>query len=179
MVNEYLSDKVIRIVFNSEMLDRFTEHYKKYHPRAKKLPLHWCGKTRLGTLPLINRFLNVANRKQQNSMKQQFHEYTKFVLEENNIEKHCVDRCVILVKHYLNRRSLFDLDGIFVKSTFDALSDYEFWEDDNYTIIEPLIFTGGYDKDNPRSEIVVFPITEEYDREFVLECVLKELCKNK
>ena len=179
MVNEYLENKIIRIVFNSGTLERFTEHYKKFHPRAKKLPLEWCGKKRLGLLPTVNRFLNVANRKQQNNMKQQFHEYTKFVLKENNIEKYCVDRCVVLVKHYLKTRSLFDLDGIFVKATFDALSDYGFWEDDNYTVIEPLIFTGGYDKENARSEVIIFPITDEYDREFVLECVLKELCKNK
>ena len=110
-------------------------------------------------------------------MKQQFHDYTKFILNGQNIEKKGLKRCGVIVKHYLPTRSKFDLDGVFVKASFDSLSDWGFWEDDNYTIVEPLFFTGGYDKDNPRSEIQIYEITQDYDRDFVLEIMKQELKK--
>lgn len=177
-INDYFDNEVIRIIFNSEMLDGFTKEYKIKHPRAKKLPLDWCGKKRFGLIPTMNRFLNVSSRQQQNSMKQQFSEYTKFILKNLDVDRNYLDRCAVLVKQYYPTKAKFDLDGVCVKPSFDSMTEFGVWEDDNIYVIEPYIVTGGYDKDNPRTEIVVFPITDEYDREFVLSCMIEELIRN-
>lgn len=171
----YREQYVTILTFDSTMLKEFDEVDARKRPKRKKKVLDWCGTKRLGMLPLINKFLNVASRQQQNQMKQQFHDYTKFILNKHNIDKSKLQRCGVIVKHYLPTRSKFDLDGVFVKASFDSLSDWGFWEDDNYTIVEPLFFTGGYDKENPRSEIQIYEINEEYDRNFVLEIMKQEL----
>lgn len=171
----YNESYITKLIFNSDTLREFDKHDSIKRPGRKKQILDWCGSKRLGMLPLINKFLNVANRRQQNQMKQQFHDYTKFILNLCNIESNNIKRCGVIVKHYLPTKSKFDLDGVFVKAAFDAMTEYGFWEDDNYTVVEPIFFTGGYDKCNPRSEIIIYEITEEYDRDFVLDVMKKEL----
>ena len=177
-INDYLDNEVIRVVFNAEMLEEFDEYDLLNRPRRKKRVLDWCGKKRLGIIPTLNRFLNVSSRQQQNTMKQQFGDYTKFILKKLDVDRNYLERCAIIVKQYHPTKMPFDLDGVAVKSAFDALTEYGFWEDDNIYVVEPYLVTGGYDKNNPRTEFVIFPITEEFDREFVLNCMIEELIKN-
>ncbi len=171
----YKNKHVTTIVYNKEMLDKFDILDGTRRRGRKKQVLDWCGKKRLGALPLINKFLNVSSRQQQNTMKKQLHDYTRFILNEQNVKPKYIDRCAVVVKHYLPTKTKFDLDGVFVKASFDALSDWKFWEDDNYTIVEPIFITGGYDKDNPRSELVIYEINETYKRDFVLDLILEDL----
>ena len=85
----------------------------------------------------------------------------------------------VVVKQYNPTQRKFDLDGVSVKSAFDAMTEHHFWQDDNYDIVHPLIFVGGCDKNNPRSEICVYEITEEYPEDFVFEVIKNELYENK
>lgn len=174
-VEEYKKKHMITITFNSEMLESFDKEDAKRRPKRKRKSLEWCGKSRLGLLPRLNAFLNVASRQQQNSMKQQFADYTEYILKANEIPKLGIDRCAVMVKQYTKTKSKFDLDGVSAKSSFDAMTHYGIWEDDNITILEPLTFTGGSDKDNPRSEIIIYEITDDYPRNFVLEVMMNDL----
>ena len=69
-------DEVIIIRFDSEMFKGFTgydknnpEPYFKLHPRSKKPPMDWLGKTRNGMLPSWNRFINCPSRIIQDNWK--------------------------------------------------------------------------------------------------------------
>ena len=88
----YREQYVTILTFDSTMLKEFDEVDARKRPKRKKKVLDWCGTKRLGMLPLINKFLNVASRQQQNQMKQQFHDYTKFILNKHNIDKSKLQR---------------------------------------------------------------------------------------
>ena len=176
-INNYLENEVIRITFNADMLEEYDEQHKILHPRRKKRSLDCMGKKRTGMLCSWNIFLNVASRVIQNERKSSISDYTKFILKKLDVDRNYLDRCAVLVKQYNKTKSRFDLDNVCVKPSFDAITEYHIWEDDNVYHLEPFVVTGGHDKDNPRTEILIFPITEEFDREFVLNCMVKELVK--
>lgn len=176
-INNYLENEVIRITFNAYMLEEYDQQHKIIHPKRKKRVLDFLGKKRLGLLPSWNIFLNVSSRIIQNERKKSISDYTNFILKKFDVDRNFLDRCAVIVKQYNQTKVAFDLDNIHTKSSFDSFTEYHVWEDDNVYILEPLIFTGGHDKDNPRTEILIFPITEEFNREFVLNCMVKELVK--
>lgn len=178
LINHYLENEVIRITFNKDMLEEFDREHEMLHPRRKNKVLHFLGKKRLGLLPSWNIFLNVSSRIIQNERKKMISDYTKFILKKFDVDRNFLDRCSVIVKQYNQTKVSFDLDNIHTKSSFDSLTEYHVWEDDNVYILEPLIFTGGCDKNNPRTEILIFPITEEYDRKFVISCMVEELTQN-
>ena len=177
-INEYLENEVVRITFDKDMLEGYDKHHALLHPRRKKKSLDFCGKKRTGLIPTWNLFLNVGSRIIQNERKKAISDYTEFVLKKLDVDRNYLERCAIIVKQYHPTRTRFDADNVHTKSSFDSMSEYGFWEDDNIYVVEPYIVTGGYDKDNPRTEFVIFPITEEYSREFVLNCMIEELIKN-
>lgn len=175
IIEEYKEKHMITITFNSEMLEGFDKEDAKQRPKRKRRSLEWMGKKRLGMLPTWNRFLNVNSRILQNSMKQQVSDYTKYIIKQSDIPKLGINRCAIMVKQYAQTQMAYDLDNIHVKSSLDALTHYGIWEDDNIKILEPYIATGSFDKDNPHSEIVIYEITDEYSRNFVLDVMMNDL----
>ena len=65
--------------------------------------------------------------------------------------------------HYPTRR-LFDIDNIgsvVTKFTHDALVEFEILEDDNYKIVEEIVYRfGGIDKDDPRCDVLIEEIED-------------------
>lgn len=173
-IQEYLDEHRVIITFDADKLAGFDAYDTMKRPRKKKPVLEFLGKKRLGMLPSWNKVLDVPNNIIKNDRKQKLSEYTKYILEQMDVDRGNIDRCGVVIKQFYNTRTKFDLDNVYLKSAFDAMTEYGFWEDDNYTVIEPIMFTGGYDI-FPRTEIQVFPITEEYDRDFVLDVMKKEL----
>ena len=167
---ENYSKEIITIRFDKQMLSEFTgysvdnpKEYFKLHPRAKKPPfenLH--GKKRLGLLPSINKFLNVNDRTQQNLMKQHLSDYTEYCLRRQGIPHAYLDKYIVLVVQYKPDQSKSDNDNTFCKSALDGCTHYEMWKDDNYTQMKLYLSYSVYDKQNPRSELVIFPIYKEY-----------------
>lgn len=178
-MNEYLEQHKTVITLNAETLEAYDQHHAKFHPKRKNRSLSWLGKTRTGLLPMLNNFLNVATSLQRNQRKDAVQDYIKYTMRQQGIKQDMITKCAVVVKQYNPTKRKFDLDGVSVKSAFDAMTEHGFWEDDNYDIVHPLIFIGGCDKDNPRSEICVYEIVDEYPEEFVFEVIRYELYKNK
>ena len=175
LMNEYRNSHKTVITLNAETLDLYDKYHAKQHPFRKNQSLSWLGKTRTGVLPMLNNFLNVRTAIQRSQRKADVGDYVKYVLQSEGVKQAMIEHCMVVVKHYNPTKREFDLDGVSVKSAFDAMTAHGFWIDDNYKVVKPLIFTGGYDKTNPRSEICVYEITDEYPYEFVLQLVMDEL----
>ena len=165
------------ITFNSESLQEYTKHYFKQYPKRKKPPLDWAGKKRTGQLVSWNRFVNCPNRVMQNQWKQEFADYTQYLLRKQGLSNKNIGRCAIVIKQYNGTRAKSDSDNIMVKASLDAMVKEGFITEDNYTVVNPVILTTDYDKDDPRSEICVYEITDEYTEEFVFEVIRHELYK--
>lgn len=167
-----LINNKIKIVLDKESLERYDKHDAKLRPKRKNKVLNWCGKTRNGCLPSLNVFLNVGSRMEQNQRKQTFSNYVEFVIDEMGISNLNIDKCVIIVKQYKGDKRKFDVDNILTKSFMDSLVKKKVIVDDNYTIVPLVILTGEYDKGNARSEIIIYPISNELNKKDVVWEVL-------
>lgn len=174
-MNEYRKNCKTVITLNVESLQEYTVHYLKTNPRRKKPPLDWTGKKRTGQLVSWNRIINCPNRIMQNQWKQEFADYTHYLLQRQGLCNKNIERCAIVIKQYNGTRAKSDSDNIMVKASLDAMVKAGFIVEDNYTVVNPVILTTGHDKTNPRSEICVYEITDEYPYEFVLQVVMDEL----
>ena len=56
---------------------------------------------------------------------------------------------------------------------------YELLAEDNYNIVNPVTLLTDYDKDNPRTEFIIYPIDEQHTYEDVIQMVSKDILKNK
>ena len=167
---QYIENELIKIRFDKQMLEEFTgysvdnpQEYFKQHKRAKKPPFEnlW-GKKRLGTLPSWNRFLNVKDRVMQNNMKQHIADYTEYCLRRQEIPRAYLDKYIVLVVQYKPDKSKSDNDNTCVKPSLDGCTHYEMWKDDNFMHMRLYLSFSVYDKANPHTDLLVFPIYEEH-----------------
>lgn len=72
--------------------------------------------------------------------------------------------CRITYTIFYPTRRLFDIDNIgsvITKFTHDALVEFGILEDDNYKIVEEIVYRfGGIDKDDPRCDVVIEEIQD-------------------
>lgn len=168
MVNESSIKKIITLTFNKESYDKYTKHYRRVYPNRKKMPLSWTRKTPNGQLVSWNRFINSPNRIMQNQWKQEFADYTKFILEDSGLNDLGIERCAIIVRQYNGTKAKSDSDNIMIKASLDAMVKCNVIIEDNYTVLNPVILYTDYDKENPRTEIILYPITNECNMSEVL-----------
>lgn len=174
-MNKYLEEKRVVITFNKQMIDDYTESYFKQFPNRKKLPLEFLGKKRLGLLPSWNRVINCPNRIVQNQWKQELSEYTTYILEQLGVKNLNVDKCMIVAKQFQPTKAKSDSDNIYLKSSLDALVKNGVLIEDNYTVLNPCILSTFYDKENPRTEIIIYPIYDLFTHDIVLDMVFEDL----
>lgn len=165
------------ITFNSETLQAYTEHYFRSNPKRKKAPLDWAGKKRTGQLVSWNRLINCPNRIMQNQWKQEFADYTKYILHQQGLVGKRIERCAVTIRQFNGTRAHSDTDNLMAKASIDAMVKEGFLVEDNYTVVNPVMLTTEYDKENPRSEIIIYEITEDYPEEEVLRVMCEELRK--
>lgn len=179
-------DEIIVIRFDSEMLKGFTgfdkdnpDEYFKLHPRSKKPPMDWLGKTRNGMLPSWNRFINCPNRIVQNQWKQDLGKYTDYCILVQNVPRAYLSKCIIVAIQHKPTRGKRDNDNIFLKASFDSLTKNEVLQDDNDNIVRFMGNHTVYDKQDPHTEVRIYPIIEGvYDFDYVMDimnCDIKEL----
>lgn len=151
--------------------------WKKLHPRAKHLPMDWLGKSRDGMLTTWNVVLNVSSRIMQDKRKGEFEEYVNYCIDRQQIPRAYLDKCIVLVIQFKPRASKSDSDGISAKGALDCLVRNEVIQDDNYKKMRLYMATSVVDKQDPRSEIRIYPIFEDegYTYGFVLDYIVQDL----
>ena len=176
-------DEVIIIRFDSEMFKGFTgydknnpEPYFKLHPRSKKPPMDWLGKTRNGMLPSWNRFINCPNRIIQDTWKKDLNDYTRYCIQQQYIPRAYLSECIIVAVQYRPTKAKSDNDNTYVKATLDAMVKEEVIQEDNHTVVRYFGSYTVYDKQDPRTEIRIYPIIKGvYDFNDVLQIATYEI----
>lgn len=199
-------DEVIKIRLDKQSLVDFTGYdvdnpdaYFKAHPRSKKPPFEglW-GKTRMGLIPSINKFLNVGagnpkkthskakeakktndSRIIQNQWEQHLRDYCTHCIKSQGIPSAYLNECIILAVQFKPTKAKSDVNNIYVKPFIDSIVENEILQEDNYTVVRVHMEYAVVDKLDPHSEIIIFPIIkDEYGFDFVIEYVtyyIKEL----
>ena len=140
--------KEMTIVIDGTAVERFNSHYKKTHPRSRKdaiaSPLH----------PSLNSWA-IMRRGEANALKQKYKEFIVWLCEESGVANAGIERCEVTVRYYFNRRARHDSDNYTPKFFLDGLTEANVIADDDFAHIREMHIVGGYDKENPRTEIII------------------------
>ena len=143
-----------KIIITQQDVDEYNQKYFKEHPRATKLriksPEH----------PSLNEYM-IANNHAQNNQKQAWKDFVVWVLQSKNLINTGVDRCEIIYRTFFKTRRIHDIDNVTPKYIFDGMTEAGFLVADDYNHIVRLITECGYDKNNPRIELIVNEIGEK------------------
>lgn len=129
-------------------VDRFNNDYFKSHPKATKKrikgPQH----------PTLNWYMT-ANNMEANAVKQNWKDFIIDILQRYELLDMKIDRCEITYRTYFKDKRKRDIDNTTPKFIFDGFIEGGFIQGDDYSHITKLTTECGYDKDNPRIEIIV------------------------
>jgi hypothetical protein len=176
-------DEVIVIRFDSEMLKGFTgydknnpDEYFKAHPKAKRPPLdNLFKKKRLGMIPSINFFMMSTNRMIMGDWEKALKQYCEYCMIQQNIKHDYISECIVVAIQFKDTKGKADVNNIYTKPFIDAMVERELIQEDNYTVVRMHQEYIVVDKSDPHSEIRIYPITEQYDIEFVLWYIQQDI----
>lgn len=142
-------ENYIKLVLDQEVLDKYTEHYFKLHPKAKKVPIQkprhesinqWC------ILPRI----------QMNALKQKWKDFVVFWIKLEGLDNRQLDNFDVVQTVFFDTKRRHDTDNQIPKFILDGFSESKFIVDDDEKHLHSLTLKTGYDKDNPRTEFEFF-----------------------
>lgn len=140
--------KSITLVIDNDVVDRYTKHYFKHHPRARKNPIadpyH----------PSINSWM-IMRRPMMNALKGRWKDFIVWFIEDQGYTNLRIENCEMLFTTYFKTNRKHDVDNTVPKFILDGFSESGFIVDDNETCLKQLTLRCGRDKENPRTVIVV------------------------
>lgn len=147
-----MKNKKIEITITQQDVDSYNKMYFDSHPRAKKRriegPYH----------PTLNWYMN-ANNLSVNNKKQDWKNFIIYILKDRGLLGMSIQKCKVEYRTYLKQRRKRDVDNITPKFIFDGLVEGQFIVADDIEHVVELTTSGGYDKENPRIELI-FTILE-------------------
>lgn len=138
----------MKIIIDDEVIERYNKYYFVMHPRARKAPIE------RPIHPTINSWF-VLQRQAMNSLKQKHKDFIVWLCKDLGINNMKIHKCKIISTTYMPTKRRVDVDNLTLKFWLDGLVEAGFIEDDCYSCVTELTLRAGYDKDNPRTEIII------------------------
>lgn len=138
-----------KLTIDNKLIDEYADYYFQKHPRARKKPIEKPVHPSLNTWMILPRI-------QMNALKQKWKDFGIWLVNKLGYNNLMLDKFCAEVTVYMPTKRKFDLDNFCnEKFLWDAFVEGGFIVDDNYTNMTSLLLRGGYDKDNPRTEIII------------------------
>lgn len=101
--------------------------------------------------PTINKYIGRSNIWEYQSDKKKVHNAIRLVTIGKNYN---INKCKMTITYYFKDRRRHDPSN-YDKFVLDGLVEAKIITDDNYDVITEFTTKGGYDKENPRTEVVI------------------------
>lgn len=101
--------------------------------------------------PTINKYIGRSNIWEYQKDKKKVHEAIRLLTVGKNYK---IDNCKMIITYYFKDRRRHDPSN-YDKFILDGLVEANIITDDNYDVIKEFTTIGGYDKENPRTEIII------------------------
>jgi hypothetical protein len=137
----------IKIVIDDEILEKYNKYYFSKYLRRRKIPIE------KPIPPSLNKWI-VMPRFQANNEKQKWKEFMIWLVNENNLNDKKLKNCIITYAYYFPTKHRHDSDNYSGKFINDGLVEGNLLEDDDFEHVE-MRYKGFYDKNNPRTEIII------------------------
>lgn len=142
-----------KLVLDQTVLDRYNQYYFKKHPRAIKVPID------RPIHPSTNQWMRLQ-RMAMNTLKQKWKDLCIWWIKDLGYENLMLDQFTMAFKIYMPSKRRSDPDNVAPKFLLDGFTESGFIVDDDGLHMRELILSTDYDKDNPRTEIIVRTIEE-------------------
>lgn len=140
--------QTIKIIIDNEVLNEYTKYYFKKYPKRKVQPI------KKPIPPSLNQWM-VMPRMKANNEKQKWKEFIIWVITDkykyNNL---MIEKAKVTYTYYFPTKTRRDADNYNGKFINDGITESKLWIDDDFAHISTTI-NGGYDKKNPRVEILI------------------------
>lgn len=142
-----------KLVIDQKLVDEYNTIYKKKNPRTRKpaieKPKH----------PSINEWM-ILRRPMMNALKQRWKAFVVWLVKKYGYENLMLDNFNLTSITYNGTRHRFDPDNSVPKFILDGMTEAGMIVDDDGKHLHSLTLIVDYDKDNPRTEIIVKTIDE-------------------
>jgi len=138
----------IKLVLDQDLLDEYNKYYFKKHPKARKAPIEkpWH--------PSINEWM-IMPRPQMNALKQKWKEFVIWWIDKLGYANMMLDNFEIEETIYFPTKKRADIQNFISKFIDDGFVESGFIVDDDYKHYKRMIMSIDYDKENPRTEILI------------------------
>ena len=138
----------IKLVIDNNVLDKYKDFYFKKYPKRRKFPID------SPIAPSLNQW-SVMVRLKANSVKQAWCEFVIWLVQENNLTNANISQCRIIATYYFKTKQRRDADNYTIKFIGDGLVKSGLLKDDDFTHVKELVIRGDYDKERPRTELLI------------------------
>ena len=143
----YIS-KDIKLTINQNELEDYYKYYFGKYPRRSVKPI------KKPIPPSLNQWM-IMKRPQMNGEKQKWKEFIVWLAHKYNLQDKQIDNAEIIFTYYFPTKHRHDADNYTPKFAMDGLTESGLLVDDDFEHIRTLTICGGYDKENPRTEILI------------------------
>ena len=100
-----------------------------------------------------------------NALKQKWKDFGVWWIKSLGFDDLKLDKFEMTFIVYMPTKRRADADGIVPKFILDSFTESGFIVDDDYNHLQSLTLKMGYDKENPRTEIIIKTVDEECSKE--------------
>lgn len=137
-----------KLTIDNELINEYADYYFENHPRAKKKPIEHPYHESINTWFIMK-------RPQMNMLKQKWKDFIIWWMDKLGYANKRLERFTMTFTVYMPTRRRIDPDNIVPKFILDGFTESGFIVDDDGQHLLSLTLKTGYDKDNPRTEIIV------------------------
>jgi len=136
------------ITIDNKILEQYNEYYFKKYPKRKVIPI------KSPISPSLNQWM-VMKRPAMNNEKQKWKEFIIWLVEHYGLENKKIEKATMTFTYYFKTKARHDSDNYTPKNIMDGFTQSGLLVDDDFEHIQMLCIKGGYDKENPRTEILI------------------------
>lgn len=140
--------QTIVLTLNKEVLEKYNQYYFKKYPKRKKVPIE------RPLHPSINVWM-IMKRPAMNNLKQIWKEFCVWWIQDLGYQNLNLKEFEMTFITYMPTKRRSDPDNMSPKFILDGFSESGLILDDDGTHLKSLTLQTSYDKENPRTEILI------------------------
>lgn len=138
----------MKLILDNDVLSKYEQYYFEQHPRAHKKPIPKPYH------PSINEWF-IKQRPELNALKQKWKDFIVWWIKDLGYEDKQLNKVKMTFTVYFDRNQSHDVDNQVPKFILDGFVEAGLIPDDDEKHLTELTLRTGYDKNNPRTEILI------------------------
>ena len=141
-------EKKLVLIIDNQVLRKYYKYYFNKYPKRKVKPI-------ISPIhPSLNKWI-IMNRMAMNSTKAKWKEFIVWFVEDQKLTNRLISRCSMIFIDYFKTKIRKDTDNTVPKFILDGFVVSKLIIDDDSSHLTSLTLMCDYDRENPRTEIII------------------------